>query len=234
MNIEHDIIATKYGLPYDVVNCACCLKDQESQACRSGSCINFENTYGKIDRQQVRFWRDTRSSGFRAACEVYNLFTKKNDERINDAFLRADYIMTVFYPHYRLHVKDKIILFLHEEDYSNERQSKMEVIESCERILKEQNIFSHHYKIEINSGRNIKFSKRNTDLDVDFEMASSFLNKEFPTLFQYLIQKHDFAKFVIKRLEIERNRLRFIKISRKPIDLLQHLEDHYMMLKNND
>ncbi|XP_044764898.1 uncharacterized protein LOC123321398 [Coccinella septempunctata] len=232
-NIEHNMIATRYGLPYDVVQCGChaeALMQRNRQTgiklCKTGSCHKFEEQFGELDGRAIRLWHTTkRLNEYKKACRIYKIFMSKPDPTKRKEFLKADYMLKVNFPHYWVHLSEKYITFMTDEDYQRENNYKEEVVESCQRILREQGFFSQHYQVIMRDfGENVKFSVDYRHLHQDFKMACEFLMKEYPNLFQHLMEKFDFGEFARKRLTVDENRKKYIEYSKKSGKVLKELE----------
>lgn len=230
------MIATRYGLPYDVMHCKChdeaqIRRHQEfaMKLCKSGSCHKFEEEFGELDGRAIRLWHTTkRLNAYKKACRIYKAFVNKPDPSERKAFQKSDYMLKVNFPHLWVHLNEKYPTFLPHEERSRENRVKEKVVESCNRILKEQRFFSQHYQMVMRDiGENVKFSVDYRDLLKDFQMACEFLMKEYPTLFQHLMEKFGFEAFAIKRLDLDENRKRYMEYAKKTQDELQKLEIGY-------
>ncbi|XP_045481200.1 uncharacterized protein LOC123685568 [Harmonia axyridis] len=242
-NIEHNMIATRYGLPYDLVECNCHNESQMRtrrvvgiKVCKSGSCHKFEEKFGELDGRAIRLWHTSkRLNGYKRACRIYNSFLNKPDERKEAEFRSADYKLKVNYPNYWVYLSEKYRTFLNEDQRQKEKSCKEKVVEFCKRVLKEQDFFSQHYQVKMRDfGENVKFSVDCRYLHKDFKAACSFLMKEYPSLFEHLIDKYEFHVFAAKRVVIEENRLRFISYSKKlqqDLEELEHLHYHQSLEK---
>ncbi|XP_045482149.1 uncharacterized protein LOC123686184 [Harmonia axyridis] len=236
-NIEHDSIATKYGLPYDIIQCACYLKDEIfgtemipnrtlKTVCVSQSCCDFEKLYGNTN-QAAKYCEDAqKTEDFRAACEIYNGIIRKSRETIDEKeFSKAVSLLKVYYPHYWKYVSQKDVLYLYKFDICKEKFSKTQLTLSCMRLLKEQELLSKHYRIKMKGlDDNVKFNDR---LNNNFTIACTFLKKEYPSLFVYLLKKYAFNEILANKLDIIKNRLKLMRRVQMSDKQLKKLNEKY-------
>lgn len=236
-NIEHDSIATKYGLPYDIIQCACYLKEEifgsveKSQKsiqtlCVYQSCCNFAKLYGK-SKTVAKYTEEAKNTkDFKQACKTYNDLKKKAKEIIDEEeFSSAEAFMKVYYPFYWRHIFRNEALYLYDYDRTKEKFSKTQVIRSCMTLLREQNLLSTHYQMKMKGLEDgVKFNDR---MNHNFTIACSFLKKEYPSLFAYLMKKYRFRDLHCRKLEIIRNRLKLIKRARMSNRQLKRLNEKY-------